>query len=247
MLDSSLIRGFILFYSVPGALLLYGSYWAFTIRKALVARVYRVQALWVGVIGVYFAGLLYAAEFIQVAGLAAGNFDQLGAALVIFFFLLFVGFVLVFAWVDATVRVARKSDPLARDTLHWSRLRFVLWVPIAPLLIAVPSVLYETYPVLGALGLLLILVLSAFLIPGATALLLSGRRSKDPTLRKHLKWFGLFVASGYSVGVGELLFVGFLFFALFVPPYFLYRSARSLAQFSRLPPANAQSAAVRMT
>ncbi len=252
MLDSSLLPFFVLM-GIPGAICLYGSYWAFTIRRALVARLYRVQSLWVGVVGVYLAGLLYAGEFTLIASLAGANLDPV--ALGIFGVLLFGGFVMIFAWVDATVRLARQSDPLARDTLHWSRLRVVLWgllflwgLLIVTMVIAIfiefiAPQLIASVPAPAQVSVvgLLIPSLSTFLIPGAAALLLSGIRSRDPNLRKHLKWFGLFVASGLFVtviGLITLVAKGGLLFspALLAPPYCLYKSARSLTQISRLPP-----------
>src|SRR6266571_3609301 len=78
------------------------------------------------------------------------------------------------------------------------------------------------------------------------ALLLSGSRSKDSTLRRHLKWFGLFVLSLFAAVVGG--FSLYLIHAVVIPivgfvvgytpfifaAYCLYRGARSLVPIGHL-------------
>ena len=36
----------------------------------------------------------------------------------------------IFYFTDATMKAARRSDPLLRDTLHWSRIRIPLWAVV---------------------------------------------------------------------------------------------------------------------
>jgi len=43
------------------------------------------------------------------------------------FYLLFI---VLFYWIDRSVLASRRSDPLLRDTLHWSKLRLVLWAGV---------------------------------------------------------------------------------------------------------------------
>src|SRR5690349_14769390 len=106
--DFSLI--FLALWLLVVALFLYSAYWAFSIRSVLSIRLYRRQAFWLGAMGVYFVSL---SAFLSVAltlELNALSVNVLGAAIISF------GFVLIFFWIDSTVLVARRSDPLFRDT-----------------------------------------------------------------------------------------------------------------------------------
>lgn len=256
MPDSSLIPSYVLEVVVT-ALFLYSAYWAFAIRKALAARLYRRQALWVGLVGAYFTwhflflglvGILNCSGFcinLSFAYVAGGSF--------------FVGLVLIIAWVDATVRVARRSDPLVRDTFHWNRLRLYVWAEVAigaPMGSTLQFALSATSPFsLAALLALLsgAILFGAALTLSALTLLLSAIRSKDPTFRKHLKWFGLFVGLFLSatltlfiillLGTSAVPYLDVITVAILVASaYCLYRSARSLAPIGHLLPVDLRSA-----
>src|SRR6266436_571946 len=113
MLDSVSIIFFTLWVLVV-ALFSYAAYWAFIIRKALVTGLYRRQALWAGTMGLYFVAL---STFLTIAlsfNLTTLLVNILGGLLIS------SGFIVLFAWIDSTVRVARRSDPLLRDTFRWS-------------------------------------------------------------------------------------------------------------------------------
>jgi hypothetical protein len=58
----SAIASFLL-AAATSALMLYGAYWAFAIRRARASRLYKRQALTVGIVGVYFAALWVASPF----------------------------------------------------------------------------------------------------------------------------------------------------------------------------------------
>ena len=225
---------------IIGAFFSYGAYWAFTIRRALMARLYRNQALWVGTGAVYFVAL---SAFITLALLfgASGVFVNLLAAAFIF-----LGFVVIFDWIDSTVRVARRSDPLLRDTLHWSKLRYFVGITSTiglffnvvfnVILTNSSFILLGTPALLGYVGTVLFL--------GALALLLSARRSGDLTLRRHLKWFGLGAAllwlsgqisSPWAKITGDSFLTPIVTYSLFaMAAYCLYRSAKSLVPLGRL-------------
>ncbi len=98
-------------------LFLYATYLAFAIRRALATKIYRRQSLWVGLIGVYFAGIYsfpLVSLFLDLRGSSAiSRFSDFPGVEGWLFFVL-VGPALLFAWTDSTVQVARKSDPLAR-------------------------------------------------------------------------------------------------------------------------------------
>lgn len=100
----------------------YGAYWAYQIRSALVSPLYRNRALWVGAAGTFFALLVLSTILI-------GTFAPTDRFLsLVQFGLTNFGVILVFGWIDSSVRIARRSDPLRRNTLHWTKLRIFIWV-----------------------------------------------------------------------------------------------------------------------
>ena len=228
---------------VVGALFSYGAYWALTIRKALMGYLYRRQALWVGWVAIYFvaqSAFIALAIFYNATGFYV---DLLAAAFIA------VGFVAIFVWIDSTVLVARRSDPLQRDTLRWSKLRYFIGITstiglffnlIFNLIFTNSSgssyILLGSPPLLGFIGTILLL--------GAIALLLSARRSGDMTLRRHLKWFGLGagllwitgqVGAPWARASGDSILVPIITYSLFaVAAYCFYRSAKSLVPLGRL-------------
>jgi len=214
-------------FAIPLVPLGYVIYWALEIRHALFVRLYRNQALGVALVALSLLFSVY-------SGLPPVVLTAFGIVLV------FVGIFLVFYWIDISLRAARRSDPLLRDTLKWSKVRKVLW----PLIIGL-SVLF-------IVGIILKLEnLANFIAPfpyfiviasGALYLPVAARRSKDPILRKHFIWFGLFfigfLIAGSGEGgnfpfilVGDLVTIGGTLFG----GYCLYRSARSLVPLNRFP------------
>jgi len=223
--------------AVVAAIFSYGAYWGLRVRDALHGRLYRERALWTAVVGMVFSGLVV--SNIVIGELAPSNFSLS----VLQFFLQYSGAVLTFASVDATIRVAIATDPLGRDTLHWRFLRMLLWVVVAVSAIAgFAGVLYyqtnfytssggpQGVLIYGPFGNLLALI----------ALVVARSRSKDYTLRRHMKWFALFVAvllvassdpfyrySQAHIGVSLLLVLA---------AFFLYMSSKSLVPVSGWPP-----------
>lgn len=240
---------------------------AFRIRRALLVPLYRYQALWIGVAGLYWIIELALAETSVAAGLLnpALNTNRVGVGFSISLFAgLYVGLVLIFAWVDTMIRIGRNSDPRNRDTLRWSQLRLVLWAAIAigevwGAVSITPSILahMSTAPIWN-----LLLFYSAnaplfFLTAGvgALALLVSSSRSGDIIFRRQLKWVGMVVlvlfieialvlelvassAGGTAFptgGAGLVSAVGGLTAINLILALLLYQSARSLAPVSRFP------------
>ena len=228
---------------VVGALFSYSAYWALTIRKVLMSYLYRRQALWVGGVATYFvaqSAFVASAIFYNATGfyvnLLAATFIAVGTAA-------------TFVWIDSTVLVARRSDPLQRDTLHWSKLRY--FIGITQAIGNLSNILFNVIfansssssyqligypPLLGFIGTILLL--------GAIALLLSARRSGDMTLRRHLKWFGLGagllwvtgqVGSPWAKVGGDSILLPIITYSLFaIAAYCFYRSAKSLVPLGRL-------------
>ncbi len=225
-------------------LFLYTAYWAFTIRRVLAVPLFRKQALWVGIVGTYFAATFSYAGLGGVYSTTNPLTNFIGS------FLFFLGFIMIFAWVDVTVRIARKTDPLRRDTFRWRRIRTIIWailviVPTSVFALALPLLASNQSPS-GIELLPALLTIIAIMLSAGPALLLSGSRSKDSTLRRHLKWFGLFVLSLFAAVVGG--FSLYLIHAVVIPivgfvvgytpfifaAYCLYRGARSLVPIGHL-------------
>src|SRR5579875_72224 len=234
--------------ALVAAILLYGSYWAFAISRVRTSKLYRRQALSVGVVGVYYGILRIASPFTDQ--LAPHNAISFAISAIAFF----IGAILIFSWIDGSIRVARRSDPLRHDTFHWRRLRIVFWGLIL-LDVSILAGLFTTMDLSqGSLTLgenipFLALFLAIFFV-ASPALFLAARRSKDPTLHRNLRWFAIFVvfilvytewgylayvlgASSASGSGTYLLIANMVALVIKILPligaFSLYRSARSLA------------------
>jgi len=234
MSDNLQLGILILAYLADTAIFIYAAYWAFGIRRALVGRIYRNQALWLGVLSI----IVLLSEAVptpttdNAVFIVLSNLPVIALALVLF------------AFVDSTVPVARRSDPLLRDTLHWGKVRVVAWLVLVlvEILGAYGEITSSNTSSSDVNGLLLLVVI------GAPPMFIGARRSMDPHLRGSLKWFGLGLVS--LIG---LLLVAFAELAANIPSagplayaelpynlvvflfgYALYRSTRSLAPINRL-------------
>ena len=228
----------------------YAAYWAFAIRRSLAVRVYRNQALGVGLIAL--GPIAFSLELVVLGGPTLTNtlLDTIHLA---------TGFgttLLTFYWIDASVLAARRSDPLLRDTFHWTRLRFFLWTLIIAGVVAdvFVVVVYEGLGSIALFGtsagtLLSNLWLVPTLTTGVSGVLVVptiALRSRDAVFRSHLKWFALFVAAVLiliAASAAGIVFItstsastsSLIEFPTFLAGgYFLYRSARSLVPLNRL-------------
>lgn len=220
------------------AIFSYGAYWAFQVRSALVSRLYRNRALWVGAVGTFLALLV-------LSDIIIGSLNSVDPYLSLFQFSIgYLGAALTFAWVDTTLILARKSDPLQRNTLHWSKLRIVVWLGLT-LAIAgglASAILtranYFMTPT-GPQGAFLYGPYGGYAIFSVPALIKSRGRAGDIVLRRHLRWLTLFVvvlfftsslinnpSSSIPRTIGAFL--------LIVDAYCLYKAARSLAPLSHV-------------
>jgi len=221
-------------YAVVAAIFAYAAYWAFDIRRALVGPIYRSQVLWLGVVSiVLFAAAVPTPTTNSVPIIILSNIPVIALALVLF------------AFVDSTVPVARRSDPLLRNILHWGRVRFAAWTAL---------VLVEIYGAYGEVassnsGSTVVLGLLLLTVIGAPPMLIGARRSTSPNLRGTLKWFGLGLLAtlglplvtiaevfvGVPSTVGPLAYAQIPYNAVAVLfGYAMYRSVRSLAPINRL-------------
>jgi hypothetical protein len=263
-----LVAAISIFRGVLGvAILAYGAYWAFSIRKALAVPTYKRQALWVGAYCVIFMvtylftssggscncgyALLY---YINPTLYVAGNTGALGILVSIFYT---VFLLLFFPWIDSNIAVGRRSDPLLRNTFHWKTLRLVLWgIVLATFAIGWIGVAIFAYTGFASAGNLagianqltnfgFSFMALAAIVPGIPVLLITARRSKDPTFRRSLKWFGVFLlflaieVSGSSLiptpnyaAITMVDVIGVFFSALI--GYLLYKSAMALVPLNRI-------------
>ena len=153
---------------------------------------YRNRALWVGTVGTFFALLVLSAILI-------GTFASTNRFLILFqFSLTNFGAILVFGWIDSNVRVARRSDPLRRNTLHWTKLRILIWgllsiALVGGLVSAFVSDINYVSSLAGLGGAFLESPFTPAAAFGIIALAVSRRRIKDVSLRRHIKWLIFFV------------------------------------------------------
>ncbi len=235
------------------AILLYGAYWAFEIRRAPRVGYYRRQAFWAGIMCLY---LTFSSSYLYFIPTIPNNL--IGNLTIDGYYAILP--VIVFGWADSSVRVSRRSDPLLRDTLRWSRLRIVVWllaissvVAVFLILTASAFVSVSTSPFITNLVTFPQIVANLSVVLAAIpALLLSARRSGDAAFRRSLKWFGLFgvaylllfawyIVSLFVVGFSNypnggivipLVTVGYIITG--TEAYCLYRSAKSLAPLNRI-------------
>jgi hypothetical protein len=207
-----------------------------------VSPLYRNRALWVGAVGTFFALLVLSAILI-------GTFASANRFLILFQFgLTNFGAILVFGWIDSNVRVARRSDPLRRNTLHWTKLRILIWgilsiALVGGLVSAFVSDINNVSSLAGLGGAFLESPFTPAAAFGIVALAISRRRINDVTLRRHIKWLVFFVLIllfatrlvEYSPSsLSTVGFIGILLLAC--GAYFLYMAARSLSQLDHLKP-----------
>lgn len=216
-------------FAVPLLPLGYVIYWAFEIRHALFVRLYRNQALGVALLAValilgIYGGIAPGLPLPSIVESVADAAD-------------FLSYLLIFYWIDISLRAARRSDPLLRDTLHWGQVRKALWpVYLGILAILVVWTALNLGETLLYLAPSLIVIISGLLYLPAAA-----RRSKDPVLRRHFTWFGLFFIGFFLASFGELGNFPFdvggdllTISGLLISSYFLYRSARSLVPLNKI-------------
>lgn len=214
-------------YSSIALIFAYAGYWALNVRRVLMVRVYRRQALGVGLVALILALLL-------VMGILFANIeaaDQINSLLPIF------AFGAIFYWIDASVLEARRSDPLLRYTLHWKQLRYVFWVVDISALVSIVAIEVATSGNPGGqlADIIFNLPFYVTVIAGVTLIPMAALRSRDVILKRHLVWFAFFagifvvypsVATFIIADETERLLISFL--SLLLGAYCLYRSSKSL-------------------
>jgi hypothetical protein len=217
----------------------YAAYWAYRIRNALFVRLYRNQAL-----GIFLIAFAYTSIFVFFPAFA------LTSALPFFLawqISILAGNLTLFYVIDSSILVARRSDPLLRNTFNWRKARVPIWTIYIVLEILVQigifnGVFYNiNLPEVAGL-IILPAPLVLLVVVGGIFLPVSAKRSKDPTIRRQLEWFGLFVLLSYTgLIITDLIPGGPSFQTVFIGDpffiasgYFIYRSARSLVPLNKI-------------
>jgi len=232
--------GYLIGFALPITLFVYAAYWAFTIRKGLGGWIYRNQAF--GIILVSLAYLVELVGNLLTITVFANNQYLYHVSFPLRFDFLAL---MTFYWIDSSMRTVHDVDPLSRDTLWWSKLRYVFWALIifsvgGTCILAAVFYQYFINPPAGALAAILSFLLIPALIlvtyvPGIIGLPIGAIRSKDKYLRNQLIWFALssfflIVLAGVASIIPNLPDVTFL-----LAGFCLYRSARSLVPLNKLP------------
>jgi hypothetical protein len=157
----------------------YAAFWAFNIRRALPVKLYRNHALGVAVVAIGLA--LLDIEWVLI--------DAAIEQLPYLFLTLFGFFIVMFYWIDSAVLSARRADPLLRDSARWIRLRRPLW---AIIVITVAFAIGSSVAGYAGYGDIFLIPFILVGVSGAVVLPLAARHSKDITLNRHLRWFGVF-------------------------------------------------------
>ncbi|MDA4131209.1 MAG: hypothetical protein OK457_10600 [Thaumarchaeota archaeon] len=212
---------------------IYAVFWAFKIRKALFVRLYRNQALGMGIVVVLillFTSIIVAEIVLPSVQILLLPWVWLGPLVLLF-------------WINTSVNAGRRSDPLLRDTLQWKKLRFIILSLIIFDILSGLAVLSLSIRIPYEITLILIfLPFFSICVVGAIVLTIAARRSKDMIFRRHMAWFGIFVA----IFIGGLAFAAVTYaynyeanslglpLFLLLEAYCLYRSVKSLIPLNRL-------------
>jgi hypothetical protein len=216
----------------------YVAYTAIAISRTLSNRVYRNQALGLAavamilVIVVIWGTLSFSSNYILTD--IENAIQLLGT-----WFAFFIGF---YYFIDASIRAARLTDPLFRDTLHWTRVRLAFWVYDIG-----AAILFTIAAAVGSYGygnggstaafFQADIPLLITLYSGAVVLPMAIRRSKDKILKRQLSWFAIWMAClvifiiGPSLVPNAPIVAGLVVFLAGAYP--LYRSATALVPLYR--------------
>ena len=232
------------------ALYLYGAYWSLTIRRGFSGWIYRNQAL--GISLICFAFIVELLGNLLTLRLLPNNSGLSELSFLLRFYVLLM---FTFYWIDNSMRTIHDIDPLSRDTLHWSKLRYVAWalslacIGIISVYIAITAAITGNYQFLvtSTPGILPAIIM--FLVPipiyvytacGVIALPIGALRSKDKNLQKQIAWFALANLFFFVLGVLATMLVSSSFLqnaiqaaGFPVGGYCLYRSARALVPLNQ--------------
>ena len=214
---------------VSAGIFLFATYRAFTIGRVLVRGAYRNRALWTG-------GTTIALILLIIAASLPSSDPLSGASFVVIF-------VILFAFVDSSIKVTQEADFFHRSPLGWQRLRKPLYVILIGSSLVGASLAYlePSDGLLLLAGVLLWFGAAGVCISYAAAALRVGARgTPDSSMRRFVRMLGLAIVcmvlfftiwipfAPFSLTVQDL---GSLISTFFLPAagYFLYLAVMSLS------------------
>ncbi len=226
---------------VSAVIFAFAARFSFLIVRALATPLYKSRARWTGLLSISFIIFLIMV-IIEVLLPKTPFVPNLTLEAYVTFYVAFpVVLLVLYAWIDRTISLAVSQDYLGRDPLRWKKIRPLYWAVVAVqsiLLFLVPVGFLFFYPemtILNGIGMLLFSVTLAY---SAVALAIAGIRTKDLTLRNHLKWFGYNLLALLLTVIIAIFSTVFSWFPVIFVSYCFYRMARSLAPISRLSPSD---------
>ncbi len=204
------------------------AYYSFALSRALVNRGYRNTAIWTALIAIALVATVYPLLFFALSNFAPSSFFQL----VVLYAVSTADLIILYAWLDSTIRIAIDQDFFHRDTFGWSHLRYIFWAGLILLDLSVwMGLLIPTnYPFFVARG----LAFAGFFGVVGLVLFVSGLRTSDRTIRTYLMWLGLIMLWALVMAVLGTLAPFAFPSAWVVMGYLLFRAARSLSPISKL-------------
>jgi hypothetical protein len=185
---------------------------ALQIRGSLSVGLYRRQALWTASICVLFI-LILSIDFVFIFFLPYNSIVDLVVSV-----MQGASIFTIFGWIDTSTLIARRSDPLLRNTIHWTILRRFVWIILlasytAAIALAIENIVaggaLSSRPSLAETSTLSVVLIVPFAL-GAFLLPMDALRSGDLVLRRHLRWLSLVVLAIFGVTLlyGEVLISG---------------------------------------
>ena len=167
------------------------AYKAFSLSRALPGQVYRIRAEWTGTFSIILIG-------VTVIAFAAG-LGSPGAYLTKFLsytnlVLSHIAVIVLFAWVSSILGVAFDLDFFHRDTGHWSKMRWTLWIGVGTTFVL--FFVFEEIKVCITCGSYLsfaslvedasLILIGVMALYASFVLYLAGRRTPEKTMHQHL-------------------------------------------------------------
>jgi len=207
------------------------AYYSFAISRTLVNRTYRGRAMWTAMSAIALVATAYPILFFSPSFLfffLPTSFFKL----VVVYGVITADLIILYAWLDSTIRIAIDQDFFHRDTFRWSYLRHIFWVAIilVDLLVWMGPLFPSNYAFFAARS----LGGTSFFVVVGLVLFVSGRRTSDRTIRAYLMWLGLITICAVFLAVFAAVAPIAFPAPWVVLAYFLYRAARSLLPISKL-------------
>ena len=211
-------------------LTLFACFRAIEFGRAFVKSVYRRRAFWIAImlLSITLSNIVSIVPTLSNSALAG--------------FIFFGMILVIFAFVDGAVLVARETDFFHRDMFGWMRVRLAAYVAMVASAVAGVVSLFVATPD-GILAILLIafdLVIPVVFTYSTAALLIGARRTPDLTLKRHVKFLAvalalfvaIFVVSSAGTDLAFLLGDAFSLVSI----YFLYLAVMALSPIAKVVP-----------